>query len=128
MYSLEKNSLDGANRIVSMAEQIANEELRSLKQENPDAIPGQSPAWRVSYAARNEVRHIADIQKAAADIVSVRRDELETALSPLVSFKCIMSAAGRCSTDVDAGDVADVMDALLTNTFHRVGVPGIMGV
>lgn len=28
---------------------------------------------------------------------------------------------------VDAGDVADVMDALLMNTFHRVGVPGVTG-
>ena len=34
---------------------------------------------------------------------------------PLVSFKSIMHAAGQCSTDVDAGDVADVMDALLMN-------------
>ncbi len=59
--------------------------------------------------------------------ISMRRDELEGALSPLVSFKSIMHAAGQCSTDVDAGDVADVMDALLMNTFHRVGVPGVMG-
>ena len=58
---------------------------------------------------------------------AMRRDELEGALSPLVSFKSIMHAAGQCSTDVDAGDVADVMDALLMNTFHRVGVPGVMG-
>ena len=57
----------------------------------------------------------------------MRRDELEGALSPLVSFKSIMRAAGQCSTDIDAGDVADVMDALLMNTFHRVGVPGVMG-
>ena len=65
--------------------------------------------------------------KKPADTVSMRRDELEGALSPLVSFKSIMHAAGQCSTDVDAGDVADVMDALLMNTFHRVGVPGVMG-
>ena len=57
----------------------------------------------------------------------MRRDELEGALSPLVSFKSIMHAAVKSSSQLDAGDVADVMDALLMNTFHRVGVPGVMG-
>ena len=110
-----------------MAERIADEEIDVLKKENSNTIPGHSPAWHVAYAADNEARRIANLQKAAADTVSMRRDELEGALSPLVSFKSIMHAAGQCSTDVDAGDVADVMDALLMNTFHRVGVPGVMG-
>ena len=128
-----------------MAERLADEEMDALKMEKPNAIPGESPAWNVAYAAGNEARRIANLQKAAADTVSMRRDihslpsnlkdavramrrdELEGALSPLVSFKSIMHAAGQCSTDVDAGDVADVMDALLMNTFHRVGVPGVMG-
>lgn len=125
--TLETHSLDGASRIVTMAERLADEEMDALKMENSNTIPGHSPAWHVAYAAGNEARRIANLQKAAADTVSMRRDELEGALSPLVSFKSIMHAAGQCSTDVDAGDVADVMDALLMNTFHRVGVPGVMG-
>ena len=125
--TLETHSLDGASRIVTMAERLADEEMDALKMEKPNAIPGESPAWNVAYAAGNEARRIANLQKAAADTVSMRRDELEGALSPLVSFKSIRHAAGQCSTDFDAGDVADVMDALLMNTFHRVGVPGVMG-
>ena len=125
--TLETHSLDGASRIVTMAERLADEEMDTLKMEKPNAIPGESTAWNVAYAAGNEARRIANLQKAAADTVSMRRDELEGALSPLVSFKSIMHAAGQCSTDIDAGDVADVMDALLMNTFHRVGVPGVMG-
>lgn len=104
--TLETHSLDGASRIVTMAERLADEEMDTLKMEKPNAIPGESPAWNVAYAAGNEARRIANLQKAAADTVSMRRDELEGALSPLVSFKSIMHAAGQCSTDIDAGDVA----------------------
>ena len=88
--TLETHSLDGASRIVTMAERIADEEIDALKREKPNAIPGESPAWNVAYAAGNEARRIANLQKAAADTVSMRRDELEGALSPLVSFKSIM--------------------------------------
>ena len=97
--TLETHSLDGASRIVTMAERLADEEMDALKMEKPNAIPGESPAWNVAYAAGNEARRIANLQKAAADTVSMRRDELEGALSPLVSFKSIMHAAGQCSQE-----------------------------
>lgn len=125
--TLENHSLDGASRIVTMAERIADEEVLTLEKENPNSCPGHSPAWHVAYAASREADRITRLQKAAADIVSFRRDELENALAPLVSFKSIMSAAGQSSIDVGAGDVADVIEALLMNTFHRVGVPDSMG-
>ena len=65
--TLETHSLDGASRIVTMAERLADEEMDTLKMEKPNAIPGESPAWNVAYAAGNEARRIANLQKAAAD-------------------------------------------------------------
>lgn len=126
--TLESHSLENMNRIVEKADRLAGEEVDAIRKRDPKALPADSPAWHVAYAANREASRVANLQKAAADTVSMRRDELETALSPLVSFKSIMAAAGQSSIDVDAGDVADVMDALLTNTFHRVGVPGVMGI
>lgn len=73
--TLETHSLDGASRIVTMAERLADEEMDALKMEKPNAIPGESPAWNVAYAAGNEARRIANLQKAAADTVSMRRDD-----------------------------------------------------
>ena len=67
--TLETHSLDGASRIVTMAERIADEEIDALKKENSNTIPGHSPAWHVAYAADNEARRIANLQKAAADTV-----------------------------------------------------------
>ena len=64
--TLETHSLDGASRIVTMAERIADEEIDALKKENSNTIPGHSPAWHVAYAAGNEARRIANLQKAAA--------------------------------------------------------------
>ena len=62
--TLETHSLDGASRIVTMAERLADEEMDALKMEKPNAIPGESPAWNVAYAAGNEARRIANLQKA----------------------------------------------------------------
>ena len=61
--TLETHSLDGASRIVTMAERLADEEMDALKMEKPNAIPGESPAWNVAYAAGNEARRIANLQK-----------------------------------------------------------------
>ena len=91
--------------------------------------PGKDQSYVLYSLTQDQLAHtlfpLGGMHKDA--VRAMRRDELEGALSPLVSFKSIMHAAGQCSTDVDAGDVADVMDALLMNTFHRVGVPGVMG-
>ena len=110
-----------------MAERLADEEMDTLKMEKPNAIPGESLHGMSPMPLATKRAGSRTCKKRRRILISMRRDELEGALSPLVSFKSIMHAAGQCSTDIDAGDVADVMDALLMNTFHRVGVPGVMG-
>lgn len=99
--------------------------MKLLKAKDATCVPGQSPAWRLAHEAGKELEHLKKMQKDAADTLTLRRCELEEAFLPIQSFKSIMTNAG--DADIHADEVANVLDALLMASFHRIGVPGIMG-
>ena len=120
--SLDCSGLEGLEKIVRFAEKISDEELERMRKDNPNVIPGKSPAWNIYCHAKEELS-CRRKRLAEESPVPLSREELELALSPLAAFQLILARAGQTDIDINAQDTAIVLGALLRTSYERIGFP-----
>lgn len=110
-------------------EKLRDEAQKLYEQETQDlhrtadtllVLPGDTTTFDALSFIEGEIGRRERLEKKYAP-VSIESCELERALSPIASFTTILQRAGKSDCEIEAGDVGDVLGALLFNAYKKTG-------